>query len=59
VDLIAARFFGAFAFFDVEAQTVLVQGLGICGLITHHEPGIIRLVNESDQSQMDWPNGCS
>ncbi len=34
----------------LETQAVLVQGLGIGGLITHHEPGIIRLVNEGSQS---------
>jgi hypothetical protein len=47
VDLLAARFFIAKVFFDVETQTVLIQGPGISGFITHYEPGVIRLVNES------------
>ncbi len=57
--LVATRFFVPESFFNVKTQAVLVQGLGIGGLITHHEPGIIRLVNEGSQSEMDWSHGCS
>ncbi len=59
VELIAARFFIEEAFFDVEAQAVLAQCLSIGGLTTYHEPGIIRLVKQTGESQVDWPNGCS
>ena len=60
VDLISARFFGTFAFFDVEAQTVLVASvLASVGSSLTTIKAIIRQVNESGQSQMDRPNGRS
>ncbi len=57
--LVSARFFVEKGFFNVETQAVLVQGLGISGFVTHHEPGIIRLIKQAGQSQMDWSNGGS
>ncbi|SRR6266487_2389645 len=46
-------------FFNVEAQAVLIQGPGIRELVTHHEPGVIGVVKQAGQSQVDWPHGCS
>jgi hypothetical protein len=57
VDLIAAQFFVTKVFFDVEAQTVLVQGSGIRGFVTHNEPGVIGLVKQAGQGQVNWPHG--
>src|SRR6266516_57061 len=59
VDLVSARFFVEKGFFNVETQAVLVQGLGISGFVTHYEPGIIWLIKQTGQSQMDWSNGSS
>jgi hypothetical protein len=42
-----------------DTHSTLVQGLRIGWLITHHQPGIMRAVKGTGESQMDWPNGCS
>ena len=51
LDLLTARFFVEKAFFDVETQAVLIQGLGTSGFITGNEPGIIWLVKQTSQGQ--------
>ena len=56
MELIAARFFIAKAGFNVETQAVLNQSPDIGGFVTHDEPGVIRLVKQASQSQVDWPH---
>ena len=57
--LVATRFFVTESFFNIEPQAVLVQGFGIGGLITYHEPGVIGLVKQAGQSQRDRSNSSS
>ncbi len=57
--LVATRFFVTESFFNVETQAVLVRGPGVRGFITGHEPGIIWLLKQAGQGQMDRPHGGS
>jgi hypothetical protein len=60
VELIATRFFGAYAFFDVEAQTVLAASVtASVGSSLTTIKAVIGLVKETGQGQVDRPNGGS
>jgi hypothetical protein len=58
LELEATRILIQKCFFNIETQAVLVQGLCIGGFIASHEPGIIRVVKGTRQSQMGQSNSC-
>ncbi len=59
LELEATRFRIEKSGFDVKTQAVLLQGPGIGWFIASDVPGVIRLVKQAGQSQVDWPYGCS